>query len=203
MMSRREKILVAVLIFLLVTGGFYKYIYTPLYSKLDELKTNNKFLTDEIINAKKEQAKKKNLAAEADSLQAEYERLNVAIPVEPELLEAAIFIKETAKECEVNVTSLEYEPAAGGEEITAINIRVVLEGRYLPLIAFIKKMENASRFYLVENLSFSTKPAESLAAPPAGEGENGEKIQAAGAVLPFNPHLFSLDLKLRTYCERL
>lgn len=199
-MSPREKILMVALIFLIAIAGFYNYIYMPLNSKLDELKINNKILADEIINLKKEQSQKKNLAAEAESLQAEYERLNLVIPVESEMLKASIFIKETAKDCEVNITSLEYEPGTDEEGITAINMKVMLEGRYLPLLAFIKRIENAPRLYLIENLSFSAKANESISLD-AGD-DTIEETEAANS-LPYNPHYFSLDLKLRTYCEKL
>lgn len=201
-MSPREKILVTCLIFLMIAGGFYQYIYTPLSGKLEELKRNNELLAREIINVKKEQARKKNLVAEAESLQAEYERLNLIIPVEPEMLEAAGFIKEAARECEVSITSLEYEPGEEKEGVASINMKIVAEGRYLPLLAFIKRIENSSRFYMIENMSLSARPLESSGAS-TGEGENEEKPAGKALLLPFDPHYFSLDLKLRTYCERM
>lgn len=202
-MSPREKVLVVFLVLFMIAGGFYQYVYTPLNEKLLQLQKNNALLAKEVIEAKKAQMAKKNLAEEAASLQDEYERLNLIIPAEPEMLEAAAFIKEAAKTCEVDITSLEYEPGAEEEGLAVVNMKIGAQGRYLPLLAFIKKIENSSRFYMIENLSLSAKPAESLAAPPGAGGENGEKVQTKGAVLPFNPHYFSLDLKLRTYCEKL
>ncbi|SHG66077.1 Tfp pilus assembly protein PilO [Thermosyntropha lipolytica DSM 11003] len=199
-LSVREKVLLIILAVLLLGGGFYKYIYTPLEETLAGLRRDNQILAEQIARAKKEKMQHVSLEAEAERLNEEYNRLNMIIPHEPEMVEAASFIKDAARECGVNINSLEYEPGSEEEGTAVINVKVMAEGRYLPLLTFIKRVENASRLYMVENLSFSAKVEEGIS---PGSDENSSAGRAEGSFLPYNPNYFQLDLQLRTYCEKL
>ncbi|MBO8159232.1 type 4a pilus biogenesis protein PilO [Thermosyntropha sp.] len=201
--SKREKMMLLILLVILIFGGFYQFVYVPFKTEISDLQKNNRLMENELVRLSKQQLEEKTADKEIKKLTEEYEALSATLPYDSQMVEATSFLKEAAEKSDVKITSIEYEPQTGEETggYKIVNVKMAAEGRYLALLTFLMKVENASRIMNIENLSISAGIKEDFEEQNSinnntGETDNRSSVSRA---LPYNLNYFNLEVNLKTF----
>lgn len=172
--SRRERILMFIGLYVIMAMAFIWFFYLPQSEEVETLKNNNQALTIEKQNLAAQHQKLKR--EQASPVSAEVQNLHLRIPDDQELLPLLKFIDQTTAECKIPFVSVEYQASESTEkapaEVRIVTFRVGTSGNIYGLIDFLRKVKEAPRLMAIEDIRFNACKAESGGAAPV-EVESG------------------------------
>jgi Tfp pilus assembly protein PilO len=212
-LSRREIILLCVL---LLAGSIYlfnQYAYQPLQQKTSTLIAENAKIqtTIEIQEAKMKTTA--NMQKEQERLEEEYRQLMIAVPEDAYIPEIIAWLGKSAKDASIQLDKVSYQSGnndkqnsdqAKSDGVHACNFEISAAGSYFNLMSFLLKTENDPRIYVISGGQINAQQKKQEVAPVVSEVE-GESIPAPeplkGAAA-YDSNNMVLKLKLSAYYDK-
>ena len=189
--SRREKILLLLAIYLLIIFGGYKLIIAPTRAKLAEVKTTNSQI-DQAVQSAVQGGKQKDESESAISKElARYMKLEEQLPQDKQLVELVDQIGTMANENKVTLLSVNYTDSKGktatekvadqanGKDnqstvtgASKMNLTLSITGSYYHLLGFLQDLEKSPRIIVVNSASMLVGQKKEVPSGTAS-GSNG------------------------------
>lgn len=158
-LTKREFILLSVLVLLLLIYLFYTYLYTPLMTNTQKIINENSELEAVAVLMSKldEEDSKKVL----DKKRQEFEELNKKVPEDVYLPETIKEIEEMSKKNEVKLLKTQYYFDKDADETDEkigykeCLFEIDMVGSYSSLTKFVKELEKADRLYTIESIKMN------------------------------------------------
>lgn len=225
-LSQREKILIGLLLILGVIYACYNFAYKPGKIAREQLQQENRVLKSLIKRGENAKTQNTGIVQERTGIAKLGNKLMIQVPTRAQVPETMAFLKKTASESHVSLKSLNYTaPQASkdnhssgsqktGEELAKVQVldyNITVQGSYNNLLAFLLKIENAPRLYIISNCSMTAAAkkidekavSEDLQSNP--EAEPGAEpvplpsVPKGSAV--YDGSNIKLNLKFAAYCD--
>lgn len=158
-LSRRDQVLLAVLIVILIGCGFYLLVYAPINKEIQTFtKLNEELQTD------KERLQAEIKKAPPKTAEERFANLDKRLPTEDEMIPLLTMLDETIGKYNLPFASLDYKGAEKPSETGAQTLVFTIgtKGRLMLLLDFLNDLENAERLISVEDVSFNAVKAENV-----------------------------------------
>ncbi len=186
--SRREKTLLLIVVYLLIIFGGYKFIIAPTKAKLAEVELANSQI-DQLVQQSVQSGKQKGDSEAVISKElASYIKLEEQLPQDKKLVELVDQIGNMASKNKVTLLSVAYtdskektaaekvaEQADGSKNQASVagaskmNLNLSASGSYYHLLGFLQDLEKSPRIIVVNSASMSVgQKEEPQAAGPGG-----------------------------------
>ncbi|HWQ74930.1 MAG TPA: GspMb/PilO family protein [Syntrophomonas sp.] len=193
--SRREKILLLTVVYLLIACGGFKFLISPAQAKLAQAKAVNAQVDQALQQAiQKEKQNSHSPEVVIEELNR-YLRLEEKLPKERNLVEIVEQIGDMAAAHEVDLLSVDYtesgennktsaaskvgkEPKTGLAVVPSIDLKLNASGSYYHLLSFLQSLEKSPRIIVVKsvNIQVGQKPeapaANAATVVPGGTGSS-------------------------------
>lgn len=172
--SRREKILLLIAVYLLIIFGGYKLIIAPTRAKLAEVKTTNSQIDQAVQNAVQGGKQKDESESTIGKELANYMKLEEKLPRDKQLVELVDQIGTMAGENKVTLLSVNYtdSKAKTAEQKVAdqtksnqnqstvtgaskMDLTLSITGSYYHLLSFLQDLQKSPRIIVVNSASMS------------------------------------------------
>lgn len=187
--SRREKILIAVIIVLAMVFIFYKFFYNPVNLQVGQMKNQQAQLQQELAEANREKTLQTNQELRKQKLQNELQTMQIMIPKDKQLAELVRFLQVIAQNSGVQLVSIEFKEdnQAGNQQGSQtagqpgqvpgarnMTMKVTTWGSYFQSRNFLLLLENCPRIILVQScaLAAQTKAAANVTQASDGNTDN-------------------------------
>ncbi|MEN6351363.1 MAG: hypothetical protein ABFD08_18475 [Syntrophomonas sp.] len=176
-LSRREKVLLALLAILSVIFVFYNFIYKPLIEEKELLLSDSAYLKTLIEKGEAGRKERLDLAREEAVIRKEYEGLLAAVPSSARVPETIAFLQQSSKDTNVSLLSTKYVPvkksknegnAPNGQKnqpaakiidkAQEVSYSISARGSYNNLLSFMLKIENAPCLYIIRSCKIQSSP---------------------------------------------
>jgi len=162
-LSRRETVMLGIL---LVIGGFYvfyQFYYHPRQVDIEYLQDENTRLGLEMESLMAKKVGLANVSREKIRLNDELNQMIIKIPPSPLMADIINFMQQSAGESRVNLVSVNYKESLPGKAVVdvkeantikpaqSVRIQLTAEGTHAGLLSFLLKIENASRIYSINS----------------------------------------------------
>lgn len=167
-LSKREMVLLTILLIAASIYIYYNYIYIPVVNNAAATKTENEKLQTNLRELEKLKANQKKPAQVAQKLKTDYQALLTKVPEDPYVPEMIVYLADAAKQSRVELKKIDYKydekstantpaTADGGQEKKTANVAAVkssqLEveaiGTYNDILTFMLTIENAPRAFVL------------------------------------------------------
>lgn len=174
--SRRERILLFVALYVVMSFAFIWFFYLPQSEEMETLKSNNQTLTIQKQKLAAQHRKQQQEKASPESLQAQ--DLKARVPEETELIPLLKFIDQTTIDCNIPFISVGYQADKGDKnapaEVRIVTMDVGTTGNIYDLVEFLRRLKAAPRLMAVEDIRFQAMKLESGgSSAPAPQAESG------------------------------
>ena len=152
-LALKKQIIILVAIAALMFVLFYMFGWSPQVSKLDELSKKKTEQEQRLQAAKNTLLMLEEVKRNAADAEIEYIKLSNRMPSSPELPSLIVEIQNISNDAGVELVSLSPgEPSSTGE-YNEMKISAVMNGSYVALIDFLRRVEKASRAFKVDNIN--------------------------------------------------
>ncbi|MDD3268434.1 MAG: hypothetical protein PHX14_03865 [Syntrophomonadaceae bacterium] len=165
MLSRREKILLTLLLILGLAISYNYLVYQPGQIARKHLIQENGVLISLIERGTSAKAQNLDINQEKTRIVKAGNELMLQIPSSARVPETVAFLKRTARDTHVNLQSINYaiNKSKTGmnknakankdilEKVQVLDYNITIQGGYNNLLAFLLKFENAPRLYTINN----------------------------------------------------
>jgi Tfp pilus assembly protein PilO len=180
--SRREKILIAVVVYVLLIFGGYKYIISPTQAELSKAKAANSQLDQQVQKAVLDGKLNSSYQSAISKDLANYLKLEEQLPREQQLVELVDQLGNMASENDVKLLSVGYtettqQPAAAQADqknakptVTGtlnMNLSLSTSGTYYHLLSYLQALEQSPRIIIVQSATVSVGQKEETATAAA------------------------------------
>ncbi|MGE5380615.1 MAG: type 4a pilus biogenesis protein PilO [Methylocystaceae bacterium] len=192
-LSRRELIMIMVMVWILIGAVYYYFIYTPERAKLEQLQQINYQLQQQKTGHKVITG-----ANTENDVLLEYQQLLGKIPEKAFLPEVLALVNETANKSDTEISGINYGTKSSqdtgsllGESGTAkkevgksvpyqsIPIEFEVRGDYYQIKSFIQLIENSTRLITINNIKLVAAAAKQAGAePPAPVDQINAKTES-------------------------
>lgn len=210
-LSRRELILLAVLVIIGSIYLFHQYLYQPLQQKTNTLRAENTKIQSTIEMQRGNMKEVAKLQKEQEKLAEEYRRLMVAVPEEAYVPEIIAWLEKSAQDASVQLNKVSYQGENNEKDNSAddgkmaaaqvCNFELSAGGSYFNLMSFLLKIENDPRIYVINagQLNASQKKQETAPAVSEEEGTPMPAPEPLKGAAAYDSHNLVLNLKLSAY----
>lgn len=152
-LALKKQILILAAIAALMFVLFYMFGWSPQVSKLDELSKKKTEQEQRLQAAKNTLLMLEEVKRNAADAEIEYIKLSNRMPSSPELPSLIVEIQNISNDAGVELVSLSPgEPSSTGE-YNEMKISAVMNGSYVALIDFLRRVEKAPRAFKVDNIN--------------------------------------------------
>lgn len=195
-LSKREMVLLTVLLIAASVYIYYNYIYMPVVRNVNLIQADNDKLQANLRELEKMKQNQKKPTDVAQKLKTDYQALLTKVPEDPYVPEMIVYLADAAKQSRVELKKLDYKydekstanttaASEGSQEKKTANIAAVksaqLEveaiGTYYDILTFMLTVENAPRTFVLTGLDLTAGKIKSMEvttttteAPPEGGG---------------------------------
>lgn len=166
-LSKRELILLCIL---LIAGSiylFYNYLYCPMQVKTKALVVENARLKEEVKMERQKIQRAGDWKQERERLQEDYRQLMIKVPETAYIPEIVDFLENKAKDSQAALLSVNYNKKSNENQndqnnnpkSTAPNMlefEIKSGGSYYNLLSYLMKIENAPRLYVVSGVQIAS-----------------------------------------------
>ncbi|MTI70164.1 MAG: LysM peptidoglycan-binding domain-containing protein [Firmicutes bacterium] len=158
-LTKRERILVSILIVIIVLAGYFKVLILPQLEKIDELKTSVKAYNEKIPDMNELNNSISSVNKEYDKLSLEFEGYNNKYFSDLHQDEIIFIISEILNKTDLNIQSINFSESKE-EKIDENNIKVVTvnlpySGKYNSLKNLLLNIESYHKMIMVNDLSIN------------------------------------------------
>lgn len=172
-LSKREAVLLGLL---LVLGGVYltnHYIFQPLRTHKQLLISENNRLTMELQVLQTRIGKYQSMEQNESQIRDDYQSMLAEVPQSPMIPSIIDYIETSARNAQVKLLSIRYKEnvvvasnaARSGSEnmqVIPVNFQISASGSYFDLLSFVLEIENAPRIFIINSGKMSLgKPRQS------------------------------------------
>lgn len=159
-LSQREKTLIVIAIFALAIFVFIRFLYLPGQDRIADLQAANQQL--DLEQQRLEAILEKQEKSQPVSENIDLVRVNEQLPTQEEMIPVLKFLDESTRQCDIELSSLEYRGAKEDEEgeTRTLTFAVDTSGSIFDLINFIQELQAAPRFISVADVSLNACKAE-------------------------------------------
>lgn len=218
-LSRREKVLLALLI---VLGGLYltdHYLFQPLLIYKRHLIEENNRLSMELQQWEEKTNQYHSLQQQEPGIEADYQQMQAKVPSSPMISDIIVYLETSAREARVKLVSIQYRESApsnynseeselANERAKPLNFQIVASGSHFNLLSFILKIENAPRIYIINSSKISLVRTASSSYGPAVEPSSDDTrtlndldTQAVPESLAYDMDNSQLNLDFNAYYD--
>lgn len=152
------KVLLIILLVVVIFYGFNKYVYTPNQEKIRDKQQQLSQLTSALLHVKETVENLPKVKDELESLQEEWERLEVLVPKTEEVTDFIEHISKAERKAGVYIISLEPQGSVAKEMYNENPYRLQLEGNYHSFARFMSALSSLPRIINVSDINLSTNP---------------------------------------------
>jgi len=151
-LSPREKTLVVIAIYAWVLFCFVRFLYLPQHTELTTLQAENQQLTQEKMRMEASMQKQGQQASA--NVGSELAAIKEQLPIQEEMIPVLKYINYSIQECDVELTSLEYQGVKENEEaVRTLTFVVEITGSIFNLVDLLQQLLAAPRFISVADIS--------------------------------------------------
>lgn len=212
-LSRREIILLCVLLLAGSIYLFYQYAYQPLQQKTHTLIAENTKIQKnlEMQEGKMETAAK--MQKEQERLEEEYRQLMIAVPEDAYIPEIIAWLAKSAKDASIQLDKVSYQSGNNDKQnsdqaqspgVQACNFEISAAGSYFNLMSFLLKIENDPRIYVIIAGQLNAQQKKQEAAPVVSEveAESMPVPEPLKGAVAYDSNNMILKLKLSAYYDK-
>lgn len=214
-LSVREKLMVCILGWALISYLFYIYDYTPLNRQAAAWTKKNHWLGQQLMAARRSDKNLEHMIDQQKAKQEDYTTLVRQIPSQDYIPETVAFIEDVADEngltlMLVNCQNEEREKSSSVKDsqsdsidvVRNINFNLIGRGNYYNAITFIEAIEEAPRIYNISEAALAADKRRPAASLKMSEGETpSSQTTGSGSSIEFDPENIVLTLKFRAYSD--
>jgi Tfp pilus assembly protein PilO len=192
--SRREKILLLLLIYITIGSVFFKYFYLPKASQIADLQVRNEALITALREWEEQDSQTEDdIPVDKPKPDDEAADINSRLPMKAELLEVLTFLDQSSHEFNVPLTSMQYldrESETGQPGVRKVSIKVSAVGGLFELVDYTRRLEESTRLAVIDSLELIAEPKPELAgidtkpgyyfAPPSAPEAKGARGSEPG-----------------------
>ncbi|NLG33621.1 MAG: hypothetical protein GX550_08890 [Syntrophomonadaceae bacterium] len=168
--SRREKILLLVLIYIIIVSVFFKYFYLPKASHIADLQVRNEALRTALREWEEQTSQPEDdIPVDKPKPDDEAAGIDSRLPMKAELLEVLTFLDQSSHEFNVPLQSMQYldrESETGQPGVRKVSIQVSAAGGLFELVNYTRSLEESTRLAVIDSLELTAEPKPE----PAGIG---------------------------------
>ncbi|MEA1962045.1 MAG: hypothetical protein U9N81_12395 [Bacillota bacterium] len=175
--SRREKILILIAVYLLIGFLGYRYVYSPAGDKVQSLQVEKKQLENQIDLAVQLEGEKNQRIAGIDQELKKYYELEEKVPRERQMVEMVDLLGGMAEDCDVQLQSISFSNTSDSDNLedqllaaqnkvtktmkgtikgaSDISFMLDISGRYYQLLEYLLLLENAPRIISVQAVAMN------------------------------------------------
>lgn len=215
--SKRELILLILLILTGIIYLFYTYMYGPVRDKTDALQVENTRLETAILTEQKSIETINNL--EEEKLKHDYQVMAEKIPESPFIPEIIDYLEKSAEDAGVELLAVTYTETNkkdrqqnkdnSDQEITGpekLRFQATTCGSYPELLLFLLRIEKNSRIYVVEGSKMKTSKRKVIMPPAmAAEGESPTLLPPPVILTGssgYDPENIVMDIMFNAYYDK-
>lgn len=164
--SRRNALLIGILIILLIVAGYYFLFLNPLLNNLGEAEQERMQKEEQLAQLEGQVQELEQVRSNAPEIERRLLELSKRLPEQPEIPTLVVQIEEIAASSEVTQLSIQPEdpqPPPEGGDFSRIPVTMTFEGTYSQMQNFLLRLQNLVRLVTVNGVTYE-------AAEP-GEGE--------------------------------
>ncbi|MEN6389994.1 MAG: hypothetical protein ABFD04_06220 [Syntrophomonas sp.] len=173
-LSKREMVLLTILLIAASVYIYYNYIYMPVVNSAAAVSSENEKLSANLRELEKLKINQKKPAQVAQKLKTDYRALLTKVPEDPYVPEMIVYLADAAKESKVELKKIDYKydekstantpaPTDGAQDkktanaaaIKSSQLEVEAIGTYYDLLTFMLKVENAPRAFVLTSLDLT------------------------------------------------
>lgn len=198
--SKRERTLLLVLLYIFVTYGGYKYVYEPINVKTAAAQSENVSLNAQLIDARRSNLQKVKSVHNVDKSMDEYQKLLTKVPEDRNFYEMIALLTSAADSSGTKLAGISYKNETvaktagdkpGDNEKTGQNAKgttgpaetltytLKVTGRYFQLLEFLAELDTSPRIITVESSDISLDQKKQSAPPAVATQEGDEKGNAS------------------------
>lgn len=179
-LSKREMVLLTILLIAASIYMYYNYIYTPVVHEAAAVKTENDQLQANLRELEKLKQNQKKPVEVAQKLQNDYQALLTKVPEDPYVPEMIVYLADAAKQSRLELKKIDYKydeksantaPADAAQEknsnaaaasVKSAQLEVEAVGTYYDILTFMLKLENAPRTFVLTGLDLTAGKIKSM-----------------------------------------
>lgn len=162
-LSRREKILLGILLILSLIYAYYNLAYKPGKIAREQLLQENRVLKSLTESGESAMVQTSNIEQDITGIAKLGNELMAAVPARARVPETIAFLKKTAFDTHVDLKAINYAAPNKNnstdkqknkeklEKVRILDYNITVQGTYNNLLAFLLKMENTPRLYTISN----------------------------------------------------
>ncbi|MEQ8175487.1 MAG: hypothetical protein ABRQ26_10525 [Syntrophomonadaceae bacterium] len=188
-LSKREMVLLTILLIAASIFIYYNYIYMPVAKSAAAVSSENEKISANLRELEKLKANQKKPAQVAQKLKTDYQALLTKVPEDPYVPEMIVYLADAAKESRVELKKIDYKydekstantpvstegaqdkKTANAAAVKSSQLEVEATGTYYDILTFMLKVENAPRAFVLTGLDMTSskrKPQDTATVVPA------------------------------------
>ncbi|MBS3908293.1 MAG: type 4a pilus biogenesis protein PilO [Actinobacteria bacterium] len=156
-LALKKQIIILAAIVALMFVLFYMFGWSPQVSKLDQLSKEKTEQEQRLQAAKNTLSMLEEVKRNAANAEIEYIKMSNRMPSSPELPSLIVEMQNISNDAGVELVSISPgEPSSIGE-YNEMKISAVVNGSYVALIDFLRRVEKAPRAFRVDNINIKTE----------------------------------------------
>lgn len=152
------RFLLIILIVVLVLYGFNRYVYAPNQEKIYERKQELSRLTSALFHVKETVENLPKVEAELESLQEEWERLEILVPKSEKVTNFITHVSKAEHKAGIYIISIEPQAIEPKELYTVHPYRLQLEGSYHSFARFLGALSSLPQLITLSEFTLSANP---------------------------------------------
>jgi type IV pilus assembly protein PilO len=152
-LSKVQRILISVGVFVLIIGAFVYLLYMPKFSDIDRLDKKLETLEKKLASAKRNAASLKKFQAKMKEAEAQFKAAMSALPEKEEIPSLLTHISKSGHDVGLDFLLFEPKPEIRKEFYAEIPVAINVKGGYHDMAMFFDRVSRLSRIVNVKNIT--------------------------------------------------
>ena len=155
-LSKVQRIVISVVIFGLLIGGFVYFLYWPKFERINRLNTDLKKLEQKLETAKRNAKDLKQFQAKMKEAEAQFQMAMKKLPEKEEIPSLLSSISNSGQQVGLEFLLFEPKPEKKKEFYAEIPVAMNIKGDYHNLALFFDQVARLSRIVNIQNIQMSS-----------------------------------------------
>jgi len=155
-LSKVQRIVISVVIFGLLIGGFVYFLYWPKFERINRLNTDLKKLEQKLETAKRNAKDLKQFQAKMQEAEAQFQMAMKKLPEKEEIPSLLSSISNSGQQVGLEFLLFEPKPEKKKEFYAEIPVAMNIKGDYHNLALFFDQVARLSRIVNIQNIQMSS-----------------------------------------------
>lgn len=183
----KKQILILVGILVLMLVAFFMLVWKPQSERIADLENQRTAEETKLQTAKTTLAMLEEKKRSAASVEADLVKIKKQIPTEADLPDIVDQLQDIANDAGVGLVSIKPGTLAAKGDFSELQVNIIIEGSYVSLIDFLRRVETAQRTFKTSTIDLKVKQYPDLTMNAAlsafvmGSGESSTTVPAKTA----------------------